>query len=187
MDMSLHAEAFTAPHLQHLGKWLRDPSVHRNLYALYRPMSTAELKAWLAREQEDDGRLFFYRAAPEACPDTAAGMGLVHYIHQKHGCGELSIIVNPACTGRGFGRRILAHLMEIAFREHGLHKVYFHCAGPNTRMIDIARRSGFVQEGLYREEIYLDGQWFNTLRFGMLVGEYEAFLNRNPAGHTISG
>jgi len=185
MNPPLYADAFSADHLPHLETWLADPAVHRNLYALFRPMSAEELEHWLAREREDDARMFFYRTDPETCSGTAVGMGLVHYIHQKHGSGELSIIVNPARAGQGFGRRIMAHLMECAFRQHGLHKIYFHCAAPNTRMIDIARRAGFVQEGLFREAIYLDGKWFNTYRFGMLVSEYETFLQQNLAGHNV--
>ncbi len=187
MDMPLYAATFTEEQLQHLGTWLREPAVHRNLYSLYRPMSMDELRRWLAREQETDARMFFYRTAPAACADTAVGLGLVHYIHPKHGCGELSIIVNPACAGRGFGRRIVAHLMECAFNKQGLHKLYLHCAGPNTRMIDIVRRAGFVQEGVYREEIHLDGQWYNTCRFGMLKSEYEALQATGAAGHGVIG
>ena len=186
MTAPLYAVAFTENHLACLQRWLADPDVHRNLYALYRPMSIDELTRWHEREQKTDARMFFYRTAPEGCADTAVGLGLVHYIHPQHGCGELSIIVNPASSGKGFGRRIMAHLMECAFREHGLHKIFFHCAGPNTRMIEIAKRAGFVQEGVYREEIHLDEKWYNTYRFGMLKSEYEAFLTKNPARHDIS-
>lgn len=185
MDMPLYAVTFSAHHLQYLERWLVDPAVHRNLYTLYRPMNQDELTRWLEREQEDNAHMFFYCTAPGACPDTAAGLGIVHYIHPKHGCGELSIIVNPACTGKGFGRRILAHLMETAFCEHGLHKIFFHCAGPNQRMGDIARRAGFVQEGIYREEIHLDGSWYNTFRYGMLESEYAALTALQPATANI--
>jgi RimJ/RimL family protein N-acetyltransferase len=186
MEMPLYAERFTTRHLPHLQQWLVDPAVHRNLYALYRPMDSEELRRWLAREQEDAASMFFYRTIPAACADTAAGLGLVHYIHPKHGCGEFSLIVNPLCSGKGFGRRIMAHLMEIAFNAHGLHKIFFHCAGPNTRMIDIAKRAGFVQEAVYREEIHLDGTWYNIYRFGMLESEYAQFLKNNPGGHNVS-
>jgi RimJ/RimL family protein N-acetyltransferase len=185
MDMPLYANTFTALHLKHLENWLADPAVHRNLYTLYRPMNQHELTRWLEREQEDNAHMFFYCTAPEACRDRAVGLGLVHYIHPKHGCGELSIIVNPACTGKGFGRRVLAHLMETAFCEHGLHKIFFHCAGPNQRMGDIARRAGFMQEGIYREEIHLDGTWYNTNRYGMLESEYTALQANNTTPHNV--
>jgi RimJ/RimL family protein N-acetyltransferase len=185
MDIPLYADTFSAHHLEHLEKWLADSAVHRNLYTLYRPMNQNELAHWLEREQEDEAHLFFYCTEPGACPDTAVGLGIVHYIHPKHGCGELSIIVNPACSGRGFGRRILAHLMETAFRGHGLHKIFFHCAGPNQRMSNIARRAGFVQEGIYREEIHLDGTWYNTCRYGMLASEYTAFLTNATIPHNV--
>jgi RimJ/RimL family protein N-acetyltransferase len=185
MDIPLYAEPFTMKHLGSLQQWLIDPAVHRHLYTLYRPMDLDELARWLQREQDGGARMFFYRSTPEASAGTAAGMGLVHYIHPKHRCGELSIIVNPVCAGNGFGRRILLHLMDCAFREHGLHKLFFHCAGPNTRMIDIAGKAGFVLEGVYREEIHLDDTWHNTCRFGMLESEYTAFLARTQAQHNV--
>jgi len=175
------ATAFTEQHLRHLQKWLVDPAVHRNLYALYRPMDIPELTNWLKHEQKDNARMFFYHTDN----DTPVGMGLVHYIHPKHDCGELSIIVNPDCSGKGFGRRILLHLMDCAFNKHNLHKIFFHCTSLNTRMIYIAEQTGFMREGLYREEIHLDGTRHNIYRFGMLADEYAAFLSQNPAGHTI--
>lgn len=185
MDMPLYADAFTDQHLECLRRWLTNPAVHRNLYALYRPMNPGELERWLAREQEGNAHMFFYHTTHGACADTAVGMGLLHYIHPRHACGELSIIVNPDCSGNGFGRRILLHLMDCAFHEHGLHKIFFHCASPNRRMIDIAEKTGFSREGVYREEIHLDDTWYNTYRFGMLEGEYTALMAHTPAAHNV--
>ncbi len=59
MDMPLYANTFTEQHLLPLQKWLADPAVHRNLYSLYRPMSTGELKRWLEHEQGTGARCFF--------------------------------------------------------------------------------------------------------------------------------
>ena len=58
-------------------------------------------------------------------------------------------------------------------------------AGRPERMSDIARRAGFVQEGIYREEIHLDGKWYNTYRYGMLESEYAAFLAKNTTAHNV--
>ncbi len=182
MDTPLYADTFTSQHLNCLQKWLDDPAVYRNLYALYRPMDLPELTSWLEHEQKDNAQIFFYHTGS----DTAVGMGLVHYIHPKHGCAELSIIVNPNCSSKGFGRRILLHLMKCAFQEHGLHKIFFHCAGPNTRMIDLAEKTGFVREGVYREEIHLDDIWYNTYRYGMLESEYTKLLEQKPARHNVT-
>jgi|GEM_PF-819128 len=186
MNAPLYAGTFTSQHLHCLQKWLADPAVHRNLYALYRPMDPVELAHWLKREQQGDASMFFYHTNPEGCADATVGMGLVHYIHPKHSCAELSIIVNPNCSRKGFGRRILLHLMECAFQEHGLHKIFFHCAGPNIRMIDLAEKTSFVCEGVFREEIHLDDIWYNTYRYGMLESEYTKLLEQKPARHTVT-
>jgi len=186
MNTPLYADAFTKQQLTYLENWLADPAVHRNLYALYRPMDPVELARWLKGEQQGDARMFFYHTTPEGCADAAVGMGLVHYIHPKHNCGELSIIVNPNCSSKGFGGRILLHLMECAFQDHGLHKIFFHCAGPNTRMIDLAEKTGFVREGVFREEIHLDDIWYNTYRYGMLESEYAKLLEQKPTRHTVT-
>lgn len=185
MDMPLYANTFTEQHLLPLQKWLADPAVHRNLYSLYRPMSTGELKRWLEHEQGTGARMFFYRTTPAACADAAVGMGLVHYIHPKHGCGELSIIVNPTCSAKGFGRRILLHLMDCAFQEHDLHKIFLHCGAPNLRMISIVEKMGFVREGVYREEFTLDGTRYGTYRYGMLEGEYADLMAKASLHHAV--
>ena len=182
MDTPLFADEFKEHHLIHLEKWLTNPAVHSNLYALYRPMNFSELCKWLEHEQKDNAGIFFYHTDNE----TAVGMGLVHYIHPKHGCGELSIIVNPECSGQGFGRRILFHLMDCAFNTCNLHKIFFHCAGPNKRMIEIAEKAGFVQEGVYREEIHLNDMWYNTYRYGMLEEEYAELIGQTASAHNIT-
>ncbi len=58
------------------------------------------------------------------------------------GEGELGIILDPACIGRGLGRRILAAFVAVLAGE-GFRRLHLEVAGYNGRAIAAYRAAGF--------------------------------------------
>lgn len=57
--------------------------------------------------------------------------------------GEIGIIVDPACLGRGLGRRILEAFVAV-LGEEGFRRLQLEVAGYNERAIAAYRAAGFV-------------------------------------------
>jgi RimJ/RimL family protein N-acetyltransferase len=169
---SLEAWPMEADDLNELRDWLCDEEVHKNLYDLYYPMSIEELEEWFDREKSDGAHLFKYIDSK----DHVIGMGLLHHIHTKNMCGELSLIINPPVMGKGYGTKILDHVVRYGFHILNLRKLFLHAAEFNKRMVTLAENRGFALEGTFRKEIYYAGNYYDIYRFGMMHDEYERNL-----------
>jgi len=156
--------------LHELKKWLANEEIYKNLNLLYRPMSITELQQWFEREKSDGANIFKYINIE----NHICGIGLIHYIHHKNRCGELSVIINPEMSGKGYGKNIFTNLMIYSFEILNLNKIFFHTTIYNKRVFSIAESLGFVKEGVFRKEHYYSGEYHDTYRFGLLIDEYKA-------------
>ncbi len=150
-----------------LKDWLTDNGVYRNLYQLYHPMSMDELRTWYQNEKNQGAHLFKYRTES----NDMSGIAIVHYIHLKNRCGEISFIIHPRLQGQGHGRDLLDRLVTYSFSILNLNKISFHTTEYNDAMKHIAASYGFSLEGTFRRELYFDGEYHDILRFGMLFDE----------------
>ena len=64
-------------------------------------------------------------------------------------------------------------LLDKAFGEWGLNKVYLNVLESNLRAIRFYEKCGFKREGLLKEHIYKDGILANLCLYGMLKYDYD--------------
>jgi len=167
---ALTVRPFEEEDIPHLQKWLVSEDVFKNLYVLYHSMCRDELTSWYKNEKKSGAHIFLYYSN-DKCSDVA-GIGLIHYIHTKNRCGEISVIVNPKFSGKRYGTYILKHLMHTAFDILNLHKIFLHTAEFNKKMISMIDRMKLIREATYRKELYWEGSYHDIFRYGMLVEEY---------------
>jgi phosphinothricin acetyltransferase len=75
---------------------------------------------------------------------------------------DFSIYVDRAYRGRGVGKVMLAHLIELA-RAHGFHKMVLSAFPTNTGGMALYEKMGFRTVGIYKEQGLLDGRWVDTI------------------------
>jgi phosphinothricin acetyltransferase len=75
---------------------------------------------------------------------------------------DFSVYVERGWRGRGVGRRLLDHLIELA-RTLGYHKMVLSAFPFNEAGMALYRRLGFRIVGVYREQGQLDGKWVDTI------------------------
>ena len=66
----------------------------------------------------------------------------------------------------------IAAILDWAFREAGLHKVWLMIFRENQRAHRTYRRLGFVDEGVLREEYFHQDRWRDMVRMSMLDREW---------------
>lgn len=159
---------FEPDDLFELKKWLINEEVHKNLYVLYHPMAISELRHWYEMEKSNGTHIFKNTDRKE----QMTGMGLIHYIHTKNRCAELSLIINPDFFGKGYGRNMTTYLISYSFNILNLHKVFLHTTEFNKRMISLVKSLKFSPEGIFRKELYYSGKYYDIYRFGLLDTEY---------------
>ena len=90
---------------------------------------------------------------------------------ETSGSIELKRIV-VAKPERGLGRRIMAELLRIVFREVGAHRLYLDVFDHNARARHLYEILGFRYEGVMREAAKMNGRWCDLHLMSMLESEY---------------
>lgn len=80
----------------------------------------------------------------------------------------LGIGVHPDFQSYGAGRLLLEHLKSVA-PAYGIHKISLRVMGTNTAAISFYKRNGFMQEGLLKDEFYMDGVYCDDYLFAYLL------------------
>ena len=87
-----------------------------------------------------------------------------------HHVADFSLYVDRSWRGKGVGRRLLAALMERA-RALEYHKLVLSAFPFNEAGMQVYRRAGFREVGVYREQGRLDGRWVDTIVMEKLLDE----------------
>lgn len=94
---------------------------------------------------------------------------------------ELGYTFAPAYGGRGLATEAVRALLEHAFKERGLHRVYGTTDPRNTPSIKLMKRVGMRQEAHHRENLWFKGAWADDVVFAILAREWRALEERRRA------
>jgi L-amino acid N-acyltransferase YncA len=75
---------------------------------------------------------------------------------------DFSIYVERGYRGKGVGKAMLTHLVELA-RGLGFHKMVLSAFPTNTSGMALYETMGFRTVGIYKEQGMLDGRWVDTI------------------------
>jgi RimJ/RimL family protein N-acetyltransferase len=85
----------------------------------------------------------------------------------------LQIKLLPEFWSKGYGTFAVTHLLNYAFRDLNLNRVYLYVFENNERAIRLYRKVGFVREGLMRQSEYINGTYISLIVMGLLRDECE--------------
>ncbi|MEO8028530.1 MAG: GNAT family protein [Bryobacteraceae bacterium] len=135
--------------------------------------SSADIEAWI------DSQLKMYAgndgfAAGIWVDGVFAGVVGTHPIHWPFRKVEIGYWLGAEFVGRGIITEAVRAIMIHAFRGWELNRVEIHCAVGNERSCSVARRLGFVEEGVQREAQLLNGRYVDIRVFAMLAKDWPA-------------
>lgn len=85
---------------------------------------------------------------------------------------EISILVKAEFQGKGIAKKALNTLLNYAFNAMNFHRIEAEIFAYNKVGIALVEKLGFIREGILREARYLDGQYHDIIRYGLLKEEY---------------
>jgi RimJ/RimL family protein N-acetyltransferase len=83
-------------------------------------------------------------------------------------------IYDPEYLSKGYGREAIALLLGWAFDTQNYERFWLTTWSTNERAIRCYRAVGFVEEGRLRRQIFVDGQYVDTVVMGLLRDEWRA-------------
>jgi RimJ/RimL family protein N-acetyltransferase len=158
--------------------WVNDPEIVGNLAAFSGSAFTREQElAYVRKVRAASGEVVFSIFTTEG--DRYLGQCGIHQIHDRSKVGRLACIVaQRGDHGRGYGSAAIRALIDRAFGQLALHKLWLMIFSHNARGRGIYERIGFQQEGLLREEYFHEDGWHDMVRMSMLAREWPALRDR---------
>lgn len=151
--------------------WVNRPEIVGNLAAFSGAAMTRDQELeWVKRTIAGNDRVFSAFAADD---DRYLGQVGIHQIHTRSKVGRLgAVIANKGEMGKGYGSAAITAVMDRAFGELGLHKLWLMVFRTNERGQRLYHRLGFVDEGILREEYFHEGGWHDMVRMSKLAREH---------------
>lgn len=140
--------------------------------APYKPISEFQHQSWFESIQKrNDLVIFGIRLLKN---NQLIGSCQLHSINYIHRCAELQIRIGEVAEqGKGYGTEAVKLLLQFAFQDLNLNRVYLHVFSHNSVAIKLYHKIGFIQEGRLRQSAYIDGKYLDIIIMGLLRNEYE--------------
>lgn len=109
--------------------------------------------------------------------DKAVGIISLINIDYKNRSAECVIDIGAKdMWGQGIGSSAMALIMDYAFKELNMHRVYLQVFSFNINAIKLYEKMGFVHEGSLRSALYRSGKWHDIILMSILKSEYKSKL-----------
>ena len=102
-------------------------------------------------------------------------IGCVYFLdmNHEHGKAEYGIFIGEQeYAGRGFGTAAGSLALDYAFHTLGLNKVYLRVLAGNKRAVASYKKLGFREEGYFRKDVKIEGEYYDVVFMGILKEEW---------------
>lgn len=105
--------------------------------------------------------------------DEGVGVANITGIDKKNRlCFWAFYLASPNVRGRGVGSFVEYFVLRYVFEELELNKLCCEVLRFNEGVIQMHKKFGFQQEGLFRQHIFKDGEAYDVVRLAMLRQEW---------------
>lgn len=139
--------------------------------ASYKPVSEGQHQDWFeAIQRRNDVAIFGIRLLET---DKLIGSCQLHSINYIHRSAELQIRIGELCDrGQGYGTQAVRLLLNFAFKDLNLRRVYLYVFSTNAAAIRVYENVGFAREGILRQAAHINGDYVDVIVMGILRNEY---------------
>ena len=176
-------------------QWFHDPDVTKhNSHGLF-PYTKEQMAKFLAQLESSDDLVWavivkgkFSKRTPEQLfgfPMVDSHTGKL--IECKHHIGNITLqrinwlyrSAEFACVfgekdywGRGYGTEAAKMIFNHGFKRLNLHRIWTGTASTNIGMQKIAEKLGMKKEGVFKEAMFLNGEYVDIIEYGILAKDW---------------
>lgn len=150
--------------------WMKDPQV--NCYFRFNPDNiTKESIEEFVEKSNNDSQNIHLAIVDEK--DSYLGTISLKNIDYSNSNAEYAIVVKKEASGLGVGEWATKAILNIAFIEMKLNKVYLNVLADNIRAQRLYEKVGFAYEGELKEHVIINGQKKDLKLYGILGGNWD--------------
>ncbi|OGX88534.1 GNAT family N-acetyltransferase [Hymenobacter glacialis] len=175
-------EPFTPTDFPQLIDWVSDERLMKewsgSMFSF--PLTEAGL-TWYIEDSNnlEDPSVFIYKAV-ESATGTTVGHISLGGISQRDRAGRITrvLVGHSTARRRGICQGMVKALLRIGFEDLNLHRISLGVYDFNHAAINCYLKAGFQQEGVMRDVVRHDDEYWSLIEMGMLEDEWRA---RQPA------
>jgi len=151
---------------------VNDHTVTRYMETGMFPTTAAGLRAYVTSVSRHPDNVFLAILEKEGGAHVGnVKLGPIHWLHRR---GDLGIMLGaPHARGRGFGREVVALVLEYGFRRLGLEKITLGLDAEHAAALRLYESAGFKIEGTLRRHLFRDGAWHDKHVMAVLREDFE--------------
>jgi len=151
-----------------LAQWADDPAVAEEV-----PFATvASIPAWIGEAQKAAaaaGRRSRWLLAIDHGGERAVGVAVLSIDSRADARAEIGFVVRPDRWRNGIASRAVSAVVELAFDDLALHRLWAICDPENVAAHRVLERNGFELEGLLRGDRRRGAGWTDSLLYGLIA------------------
>lgn len=147
------------------------------LYIPY-PYTLNDALVWMENHKKnfDEDRLYEFAITDKDSGELLGAISLSN--HQKFKNGEIAYWIGEKYWGKGYGTEAAKAIIDFAFVEKKLHKVFARYFRSNPASGRIMEKIGMEQEGLLKDHVIKDGKYEDLFYYG-IINSQENDTNQN--------
>jgi RimJ/RimL family protein N-acetyltransferase len=152
--------------------YINDPEISSNLTPdIPYPMTLQEEEKWF---QSITAVSDTYKFAIECIEDSKfIGGCSINGVDWKNSVATVGIFIGSReHRGKGCGSDAIRVLMDFIFRQMNINKIRLTVYSFNKSALRCYEKCGFKVEGILRQEIFKDGEYYDKISMGILKKEY---------------
>lgn len=135
----------------------------------YTEKETEQFISMIASQTNSKGYMIEHKDSRE----TIGIISLINIDYKNRSAECIIDIGSKDMWGKGIGREAMSLILEFAFNELNLHRVYLQVFSFNERAVNLYKKIGFSHAGLLREALYRNGEWHDIIIMDLLKSEYQ--------------
>lgn len=149
-------------------EWMHDPEINRWFRFDAANMTEEKARDFIQKSFTESSR--HYAISDET--GEYFGTASIEEIDHENGHALFAITLRSRAIGTGAGSAATQMILQIAFGELGLQRVYSNILADNIRSRKLVERNGFRYEGCFRSHLKLRGEWRDLVWYSILRDEY---------------
>jgi RimJ/RimL family protein N-acetyltransferase len=154
--------------------WFADAEM-RGMLGMRAPLSVAMEEQWFTRAVENQGKDHFHFVMCLLDDQRPIGTISLMQVDRENGNAGVGIAIGEKeLWGKGYGTDAMNALLDFAFGEIRLERVWLDVYDFNTRAMRSYEKSGFVAEGTQRHAHYSFGKYNDVVLMAILRDDWTA-------------
>ncbi|AQQ51898.1 GNAT family N-acetyltransferase [Planococcus lenghuensis] len=137
------------------------------------PLDKQQLDGYVMKTEKKSTDTLAYKVIREADGKVIGHISLARINNSHHSARIGRVLVgDPEVRGQGTGEQMMREILRIAFDEMAMHRVSLGVFDFNSPAIACYEKVGFIKEGLLRDTLFVEGEYWSAWEMSMLENEW---------------